>query len=419
MPRLPLLLLLLLPPAALAAPPPAGPPAAAPQADAPRGEDSDPDAMLAAIAAPPAQPARAAYLSWAAGLQPEPHPEAGYRFLDELHAELAPVVAAMPGRVEPLLIGRSVRGAPIWGFRCADPMVAPGAPPPRKMLVFGAIHPLEWVGTEVVVEALLACAHRPVPGVELTFIPVLNVDGRRVVEGDLLEGRDRYRRTNAAGVDLNRDYTVHRDSRAVWRHLIPDRYSTSPAPLSQPESQALDALAAAERFDVALSLHTFGGYIYTPWAGHWERPPDRAELVALGHLMEHAQTGRPYRTQQLSHWAFFFRGCGMELDHLYATYGTKAFLIELTRSGVSPFAPWTWGEDFRLYNPADPTPDVDGATRAVGALARHLGGQPQPHAAPVSPPSPPALPTAAMPWGGVQRVLPRRAARPTAEPPPQ
>jgi hypothetical protein len=419
MPRLPLLLLLLLPPAALSAPPPAGAPDAAPQADAPGGEDSDPDAMLAVIAAPPAQPARAAYLSWAAGLQPEPHPEAGYRFLDELHAELAPVVAAMPGRVEPLLLGRSVRGAPIWAFRCADPMVVPGAPPPRKMLVFGAIHPLEWVGTEVVVEALRACAHRPVPGVELTFIPVLNVDGRRVVEGDLLEGRDRYRRTNAAGVDLNRDYSVHRDSRAVWRHLIPDRYSTSPAPLSQPESQALDALAAAERFDVALSLHTFGGYIYTPWAGHWERPPDRAELVGLGHLMEHAQTGRPYRTQQLSHWAFFFRGCGMELDHLYASYGTKAFLIELTRSGVSPFAPWTWGEDFRLYNPADPTPDVEGATRAVGALARHLGGQPQPHAAPVSPPTPPVLPTAAMPWAGVQRVLPRRPARPAAEPTPQ
>ena len=42
----------------------------------------------------------------------------------------------------------------------------------------------------------------------------------------------------------------------------------------------------------------------------------------------------PYRVKQLSHWYFMFQVQGTELDHLYGKYGTKAFLIETTRSGV-------------------------------------------------------------------------------------
>jgi hypothetical protein len=320
--------------------------------------------------APPPDPAWPAFV---AELSSGAHPEPGYRFYDELHAQIAEVVALYPGRVRPFSLGATVQGAPIWGFRCSDPMT----PIQKKMLVFGAIHPLEWASSEVVTDALLACARRPPPGVLMVFVPVLNVDGRRTVENDLMSGNDRYRRGNAAGVDLNRDFTSNRESKAIWRHIIPSRYSTSPAPLSQPESRAIDALAAAERFDVAMSFHAFGGYFYYPWAGRWERPKDRAEFVALGHLMEEAQPGRPYRTQQLSHWAFFFRGCGMELDHLYERYDTRAFLIELTRSGVSPWRPWTWDQHFRLYNPADPSPDAASGAAAVRAMAWHLAGAPR------------------------------------------
>ena len=315
-----------------------------------------------------AKPAPAAWADFVAGLATEPHPEPGYRFYDELHKQIAEQVAELPGRVEPFELGKTVQGAPIWGFRCHDPM----QPTTKKMLVFGAIHPLEWASSEVVTDALLACARRPPPGLLMVFVPVLNVDGRRTVENDLMAGNDRYRRGNAVGVDLNRDFTSNRESEAIWRHIIPSRYSTSPAPLSQPETRALDALAEAERFDVAMSFHAFGGYFYYPWAGRWERPDDWQEFVALGHLMEEAQPGRPYRTQQLSHWAFFFRGCGMELDHLYERYGTRAFLVEMTRSGVSPWRPWTWNQHFRLYNPTDPTPHTESGVAAIRALAWHL-----------------------------------------------
>ena len=217
---------------------------------------------------------------------------------------------------------------------------------------------------------------RPPPGVAITVVPVLNVDGRLKVEADLRNGDDLYRRGNSPNVDLNRDFAVNREARAVWRHLLPRRYVTSPAPLSQPESRVLDALADRERFDVAVSLHAWGGYFYYPWAGRWERPADRAAFEALGRVIESGQPTRAYRTHQLGRWAFFFRGHGMEIDHLYGTYGTKAFLVELTRSGRDPWRPRTWGPNFRIYNPEDPAEAVQRGRGALRALAWHLALEP-------------------------------------------
>ena len=39
-----------------------------------------------------------------------------------------------------------------------------------------------------------------------------------------------------------------------------------------------DRLAKKELFDASISLHSFGGHIYYPWAGRYERPPDWKEL---------------------------------------------------------------------------------------------------------------------------------------------
>ncbi len=312
--------------------------------------------------------ARSAWLRFVRRLPQEQNPDARWRTYAELQRSLVTLVEERPGIIEPFEAGRTVRGRPIWGFRVHHPT----SPITKKVLVFGAIHPLEWIGGEIVTESIRELAINPVEGLEVTFIPVLNVDGRRVVEADHLRGDDLYRRTNANGVDLNRDFAVNRHPTTVWRHVIPNRYTTSPAPLSQPETQAIDHLAATERFDVAISFHAFGGYIYHPWAGAWKRPPDWEEFQALGRMMESGQKPRAYRTWQLSRWAFFFRGCGMELDHLYGQYGTRAFLIEATRSGLSIFHPEEWKSDFRLYNPRDPSEHRDRGVEAMRALFHGL-----------------------------------------------
>lgn len=310
------------------------------------------------------------YVAWSADQVRVAHPEPAYHFAAELHAEVAPLVAARPGVIRPFVVGETVDRAPIWGFRVSDPTDTPQ----KKLLVFANIHALEWVPSEIALTFLKEIALDPPRGVEITVILSLNPDGRAKVEADLLAGRNAYRRGNEENVDLNRDFAVNRDARAIWRHVIPKRYATSPAPLSQPESRALDALAAAERFDVAISLHAFGGFIYYPWAGLWERPDDWAEFQRLGRVMQSGMGAHAYKPRQLARWGFFFRGHGMELDHLYGTYGTKSFLVEVTRSGLSPFRPKEWGNHFRLYNPVDPAPHRKQGLGMLRALARELGG---------------------------------------------
>jgi len=211
------------------------------------------------------------------------------------------------------------------------------------------------------------------------------------VEADLAEGVVRYRRGNLPNVDLNRDFAVNRDAKGPWKALLPGYYSTSPDALSQPESRALDALAARECYARAASLHAFGGFLYYPWSGRWRRPPDRKEFVELGRAMEKAQGSRAYKTRQLARWGFFFRAQGSEIDHLYGRYGTRAFLVELTRSGIRPLHPATWRDRFRWYNPVDPEPHIAQGFEAMRALIHHPPLEGEPAGGTCNPPAPGAV----------------------------
>ncbi|MCK6524297.1 M14 family metallopeptidase [Myxococcota bacterium] len=328
-----------------------------------------------AHAAPPEDP----YLRHVERLTPpSPHPARaeGYGFYAELHQRIAAVLQEHPGRVSAERYGLSVEGRRLWAVRVRDP----GVETRHRLLVIAQLHALEWLGSEVAVALIEALGPRPASGVELIIVPVANPDGRANVEADLIAGDDRtYRRGNANQVDLNRDFAVNRDADTIWARLPYTRqyYQTSPDALSQPETQALDALAQAHRIDVSVSLHAFGGYIYVPWAGDRARHPDYAALMALGEVMAEGQA-RPYRVMQLCRWIFFFRALGTELDHMSARLGASSFLIELGRSGVRPLAPDTWRDPFRWYNPEDPSPHVEDGLGAVLALARHLAYAPAP-----------------------------------------
>ncbi|MDP6935524.1 MAG: M14 family metallopeptidase, partial [Myxococcota bacterium] len=274
---------------------------------------------------------RISYLAWQERQeQPvEPHPEPGYRFMSEIHAELAELVRRRPGVIHPFRAGRSVRRAPLWAFR----IHRPDRPSRIKVLVFAGLHALEWIGSEVATSWARNLVLHPVDGVEVVVLPIANPDGRQRVEQDLLEGTQRYRRANWAGTDLNRDFGVHREPTALWRHLLPGYYASSPSALSQPETRAIDKLAM-EQFDVVVSLHAFGGWIFYPWAGKWDQTPHELAFVELSQVLQRGQGAHAYRARQLSRWGFFFRAQGSEIDHLYGKYESLSFIIELTRSGI-------------------------------------------------------------------------------------
>jgi len=333
------------------------------------------------------------FVAWLAE-QPDlaPAPEVAelagdYRFQREVFEQIAAAIESRPGRVEVERFGHTLAGRPLWAFHVSDPT----APIDRDILVFAGIHALEWISTEVATDLLIDLVAHPVAGTRVTVIPILNPDGRNKVEIDLLQGEDGiYRRGNRDQVDLNRDFSVYRDARAVWKGIIPGYYATSPGPLSQPETRSLDALAARECYARAASLHAFGGFFYYPWTGRWAVPPDQDAFVAIGRAMEAAQGPKAYKTKQLSRWGFFFRAQGTEIDHLYGLYGTKAFLVELTRSGIR--SPKDLKTPFRRYNPRAREAHVEQGLEAMQALVRlpPVEGEVSPFVcAPVVPPEAP------------------------------
>lgn len=294
-----------------------------------------------------------------------PHPEPEYHYTQEVYQELAPYLRERPDQVQAEQIGLSHEGRPLWAFHVHDP----GRASVGSLLVFANIHAMEWVPTEIALAWLKESIENPRP-IDLTVIPILNPDGRSRVEEDLRAGRNRYRRGNAVPVDLNRDFTVNRQSQALWRGLLPGYYRTSPGPLSQPESQALDRLAARDHYDAAVSLHSFGGFLYYPWTGRMKHAPDWRTFHTLGLTMQAAMGVHAYTPKQLSHWAFFFRALGTEIDHLYGRYGTLAFLVETTRSGIE--TPADAGTYFRWYNPRKPLFHVQQGLRILRTLAQEV-----------------------------------------------
>jgi len=322
--------------------------------------------LLAALAHADDRDQFTAWLAEQPDLAPDPEVAelAGdYRFASVAFGQIAAAIERRPGRVEVEQFGHTLANRPLWAFHVSDPT----APIERDVLVFAGIHALEWISTEVATDLLIDLVDRPVAGTRVTVIPLLNPDGRYKVEVDLLQGNDTtYRRGNQDQVDLNRDFTVHRDARAVWKGIIPGYYATSPGPLSQPETRYLDALAARECYARAASLHAFGGFFYYPWSGRWAAPPDQDAFVAIGRAMEAAQGPKAYKTRQLARWGFFFRAQGTEIDHLYGVYGTKAFLVELTRSGIRN--PHDLKTPFRRYNPRHREAHVEQGLEAMHTL---------------------------------------------------
>ena len=205
----------------------------------------------------------------------------------------------------------------------------------------------------------------------MVLVPIANPDGRARVEKDLIHERvGIYRRANANGVDLNRDWAVNREIHSIWSKLpfTGRYYYTSHAPLSQPESRNLDRLASKIQPDAVVSLHSFGGYVYYPWGGLSEAAPDNAELHRLAEVMLSAQANGGYIAVQLGKWASWFKAHGVEIDHFYGTYGAASYIIELSKSGINLLDWDTVRDYFRWYNPREPEPHIQDGFRAVRGL---------------------------------------------------
>jgi protein MpaA len=154
------------------------------------------------------------------------------------------------------LLGRSVRGRPITVLERGDPDA------PIKALVVGCIHGNEPAGIGI--------------AEQLESVPVPRERDFWVVDDANPDGVATGTRTNARGVDLNRNFPWH------WRRQghPGDLHYTGPRPLSEPESRLLARLVLRVRPRVTIWFHQPYGLVDES-GGSLAFERELAELVGL------------------------------------------------------------------------------------------------------------------------------------------
>jgi protein MpaA len=146
------------------------------------------------------------------------------------------------------VIGRSVEGRPITLVRLGDPAAT------RKVLAVGCIHGNEPVGRAIVADLMQAS---PAPDTQLLLVRDLNPDGFA-----------HHQRTNAHGVDLNRNSPEH------WA-------GAGAHPWSEPEARAIRDLVLREQPAVSVYYHQPFGLVDLPEVGSPQVARRYSELVDL------------------------------------------------------------------------------------------------------------------------------------------
>lgn len=131
--------------------------------------------------------------------------------------------------------GRSVEGNPIYGYETGSGE--------RTVLVLGGTHGDEEVGAQVVVRLAEEFSHMN-PGeipVRVLFVPVLNPDGTK-----------HNTRTNARGVDVNRNFPTKNWTENSARA----RYNPGPSPASEPETKLVINILEQYKPSLIISIHS-------------------------------------------------------------------------------------------------------------------------------------------------------------------
>ncbi len=237
-----------------------------------------------------------------------------------------------------VVVGRSVRGRLIVATRQGR------ADAPYVLLVLGQMHGSEPRG-RAVVAAVRGLA--PPAQVQVWTISTMNPDGAAAGS-----------RTNARGVDLNRNFP--RPGGAPPSRLPFTGSGTpgaatyrGPHPLSEPETAALDRFLAARRFVASANLHSFMGTVIPA------RVTDRPSYATYKRLCRTFAAAQPRRRYRRLANRLFDAFTGEQEDHQHHAYGTWAVCVEVFPVLASFRQHLCAPSVFWRFNPRDPTPWID------------------------------------------------------------
>lgn len=289
-------------------------------------------------------------------------------------------------------VGASVEGRPIRAARV--PSTAANAP---RVLVNANIHGPEWIGSRTAMSVLERVARNAEDAArdlraraEVWVLPCINVDGFARVERAGGVGTLKQLRTNANGVDLNRNFplppaTTIEELSWFSRHISPlfaGSGSNDPAratyrgtgALSEPEARAVSELCGAQKFVAAVGLHSFMGTCIPPCV---TTSAEAHAYASLARTVRRAQKRSRYWTLA---WRAFDVFTGELEDHLHHAHGTWAMTLECFSIGQSIRQHARAPSLFWRFNPHDPAPIVDNDAPAVIAYLRAALDLPHPRA---------------------------------------
>ncbi|MCX4246957.1 M14 family zinc carboxypeptidase [Paraliomyxa miuraensis] len=241
-------------------------------------------------------------------------------------------------------LGRTHGGRPIWGLKISD---HPEQDEDEPAVLFNAMHHAsELLSTEYaldVVQGLLEgygrdpAVTRWVDGLEIWCVPMVNPDGNAyfiersqwVIRKNGRDGSGDGSVDPFEGVDLSRNYPFGWGARAgtAGSPAITSQYHRGPSPGSEPETQAMMALAQRQRFAASISFHTIGRVIYVPYNvdGTKNPRPNAAWTVAeeLAAAAPAQRNGKPYRVAPAG-----YPVSGSDQDWYMHEHGTVALLLE-------------------------------------------------------------------------------------------
>jgi hypothetical protein len=290
-------------------------------------------------------------------------------------------------------IGRSVLGEPLFAVHFGSE-----APDARTSVVLAGVHPIEWIGIEACAALLDRLAGADLGDRCVIAFPMVNPDGFLRVEQSLRDGRRRWYRRNARGVDLNRNFDAHWGERSFFFYAMPWLFAPGRAPASEPEVAAIRFELSSRRVDRAVSLHSFGGAVlfppaYTVWpvrdyAEHrsWAKAVASAARGSAeggtrpseGGALEGAKRPasarrRPYSAMPCSWFSMGARQGGVELDWFHERHGALSLLVEC--EGGPSLSLSRLSHPFAWYNPLDL---ARVSSSVAGALSPFVTGEPPP-----------------------------------------
>ncbi len=264
---------------------------------------------------------------------------ASYYTYDTMARQLQDWAAQYPEITQLSSIGKSIEGREIWALKVSDNAAVDEAEP--ACLLLGGTHAREWIGVELTMASLRAYLEgyskkderltRLIKEREVWFVPMLNPDGIHFSQNSQRYWRKNRRPVGSSfGIDLNRNFGYQWGLTGASDKPYSDTYHGA-EPFSEPETQAVKALAERECFQTSLAFHSYSELILYPFAYAYNAPnPDVAVYKDIGGQM--AKFNK-YRVQNCTE---LYPAMGISDDWLYGDQKTIAFTFELAREFIPP-----------------------------------------------------------------------------------